>query len=173
MDCDTQGSAKHWSGSGRAPRKVEHRPLESGQNIEQWSAGIRAIEASNLVLDSPPHLDATLGGVIGPPDIALIPCGSSNLDLIATAETVTVVREIRKSPGDGNPLITLIPNRIDLRTASGRQLASALEGLGEVLDPAIHSPNDFADAFILAVWVGEYSIDEINSSPFVEPKLTF
>jgi chromosome partitioning protein len=157
VDCDTQGSAKHWSGPGRLPMKVEHRPLEPSQNIGQWSAGIRSIAADYLILDSPPHLDAALGGVIGLSDVAVIPCGPSGLDLIATAETVGLVREIRTARGDGYPFITLIPNRVDVRTASGRQLEGALEDLGEEVGPAIHSRTVLADAFNLGVWVGEYA----------------
>jgi chromosome partitioning protein len=159
IDCDTQGSAKHWSAPGRLPMKVESRPLEPGQNIAQWSAGIRAIEADFLVLDSPPHLDAALGGVIGLSDLAVIPCGPSGLDLIATAETVSLVREIRAATGGGKPKITLVPNRIDQRTASGRQLETALEDLGEDVSPGVHSRTALADAFNLGVWVGEYAPD--------------
>jgi chromosome partitioning protein len=161
VDCDTQGSAKHWSGPGRLPMKVEHRPLEPGQDISRWSAGIRAIDATHLILDSPPHLDAALGGVIGLSDVALIPCGPSGLDLIATAETVALVRQIRTARGDGHPHITMIPNRVDVRTASGRQLEGALKDLGEDVGPSLHNRTAFADAFNLGVWVGEYAPDSI------------
>jgi chromosome partitioning protein len=157
VDCDMQASAKHWSEPGMLPMKVEHRPLESGDNVGQWSAGIRAISADYLVLDSPPHLDQALGGVIGLSHVAVIPCGPSGLDLIATAETIGLVREIRSATGGSSPVITLIPNRIDQRTASGRQLQSALEDLGEDVSPAVHSRTALADAFNLGAWVGAYA----------------
>lgn len=157
VDCDTQGSAAHWSRPGHLPMKVEHRPLDADQNIGQWSAGIRALPATHLVLDSPPHLDAALGGVIGLSDVAVIPCGPSGLDLIATAETVELVRKIRDAKGNGMPKILLVPNRIDTRTASGRQLRGALADLGETVAPSLHSRTALADAFNLGVWVGEYA----------------
>jgi chromosome partitioning protein len=131
--------------------------LEPGENIPQWSAGIRAIPAAYLVLDSPPHLDAVLGGVIGLSDIAVIPCGPSGLDLIATAETVGLVREIRKARGGKLPLIVLVPTRVDRRTMSGRQLEGALEDLGELVSPPLHSRTALADAFNLGEWVGTYA----------------
>ena len=159
IDCDTQGSAKHWSAPGLLPMKVDPRPLEPNQNIPQWSAGIRAIAADFLILDSPPHLDAALGGVIGLSDLAVIPCGPSGLDLIATAETVSLVREIRTATGGEKPRITLVPNRVDQRTASGRQLETALEDLGEDVSPAIHSRTALADSFNLGAWVGAYAPD--------------
>ena len=157
VDCDTQGSAKHWSQPGKLPMRVEHRPVEQGQNIKQWSSGIRSLNADYLVLDSPPHLDAALGGVIGLSDAAVIPCGPSGLDLIATAETVALVREIRSARGDGLPRITLVPNRVDQRTASGRQLETALKDLGEDVAPAVHSRTSLADAFNMGAWVGQYA----------------
>ena len=54
VDCDIQGSAAHWSQPGMLPMPVHHRPLESGQDIGKWSAGIRALPVDYLILDSPP-----------------------------------------------------------------------------------------------------------------------
>lgn len=157
VDCDSQGSATHWSQPGRLPMPVHHRPLDSSQDVRRWSVGIRSIEASYLVLDSPPHLDAALGGVIGLSDVAAIPCGPSGLDLIATAETIALVRDIRSARGDDKPFISLIPNRVDQRTGSGRELHSALKAMGEDVAPDIHSRTAFADSFNLGQWVGEYA----------------
>jgi chromosome partitioning protein len=138
-------------GTAAAPEFGPH------QNIPQWSAGIRSIAADYLILDSPPHLDAALGGVIGLSDLAVIPCGPSGLDLIATAETVSLVREIRTATGGEKPRITLVPNRVDQRTASGRQLETALGDLGEDVSPAVHSRTALADPFNLGAWVGAYA----------------
>jgi chromosome partitioning protein len=137
--------------------KVHHRPLETGQDIGVWSKGIRALSVDFLILDSPPHLDAALGGVIGLSDIAVIPCGPSGLDLIATAQTVALVRDIRTARGDSKPLISLVPNRVDHRTASGRDLHAALVDLGEDVTPDIHNRTVLADAFNLGEWVGAYA----------------
>lgn len=168
IDCDTQGSAKHWSAPGLLPMKVHPHPLEfkggetdkqKSEIIREWSATIRSISVEFLILDSPPHLDAALGGVIGLSDLAVIPCGPSGLDLIATAETVSLVREIRAATGEEKPRITLVPNRVDQRTASGRQLETALADLGEDISPAVHDRTVLADSFNLGAWVGAYAPD--------------
>lgn len=157
VDADPQGSANHWSQPGNLPMPVHHRPLSSPGDVPAWSKGIRSLQAEYIVLDSPPHLDAALGGVIGLSDIAVMPCGPSGLDLIATAETVALVREIRTARKDGRPIVTLVPNRVDLRTSAGRQLVGALGELGEDVAPAIHARTALADAFNMGAWVGDYA----------------
>lgn len=157
VDCDTQASAMHWGALGMLPMPVHPRPLTEPGRVKAWSAAIREIHADFIVLDSPPHLDAALGAVIGLSDVAVIPCAPSGLDFVATAETVGLVREIRAARGDGAPFICLVPNRVDQRTVSGKQLRGALEGLGELVAPDIHHRMAFADAFNAGQDVGTYA----------------
>jgi chromosome partitioning protein len=156
VDCDIQGSAAHWAEPGNLPMAVEHRPLEADDQIKEWSAGIRAIKAEILVLDSPPHLNAALGGVIGLSDIAIVPCGPSGLDLMATGETVSLIREIRAVRG-GRPSMLLVPNRIDHRTSAGRELSGLLKEMGEPVAPEIRYRTPFADSFNNGSWVGAFA----------------
>ncbi len=157
VDCDPQGSAAHWAEPGHLPMPVQHMPLEQGANVSKWSHAIRRISAHYLVLDSPPHLDAALGGIIGLADLAVVPCGPSGLDLVATAETVSLIREIRDARGDGKPQILLVPNRVDRRTASSRELQAALREMGEAVAVEIGARTAFSDAFNAGVWVGKYA----------------
>lgn len=157
VDCDPQGSATHWAEPGRLPMLVRHMALENETQVATWSKAVRAIPADYVVLDSPPHLNAALGAVVGLCDLAVIPCGPSGLDLIATGETIALVREIRDAKGGDNPRIILVPNRIDSRTGSGRELTAALTDMGEAVAPEIHSRTAFSDAFNIGQWVGEYA----------------
>ena len=157
VDCDQQGSATYWSEPGNLPMAVQHMPLESEAQVGEWSRAIRAIQAEVIVLDSPPHLDAALGGVIGLSDVAVVPCGPSGLDLMATAETVGLIREIREARGEGKPKVVLVPNRTDHRTASGRELTGALTDIGELVAPEIRARTAFSDAFNEGQWVGGYA----------------
>lgn len=157
IDCDVQGSATYWADPGKLPMPVRHMPLESGRGLDKWSREIRAIKADLIVLDSPPHLNEALGGVIGLCDIALLPCGPSGLDLIATGETVGLIREIRAKRDDGKPQIILVPNRTDQRTASGRELSQALAAMGEQVAPEVRQRTAFCDAFNAGEWVGGYA----------------
>jgi chromosome partitioning protein len=123
----------------------------------------RVISASYVVLESPPHLDAALGGIIGLADLAIVPCGPSGLDLLATAETVSLIREIRAARGDGKPRILLVPNRIDRRTGSGRELRKALKDIGEPVAGEIGARTAFSDAFNAGLWVGKYAPGSVAS----------
>lgn len=157
VDCDQQASATHWAEPGLLPMPVKHMPVQEGADVARWSKAIREIGASFIVLDSPPHLDAALGGIIGLSDLAVVPCGPSGLDLVATAETVSLIREIRAARGDGKPRILLVPNRVDRRTASSRELPRALQEMGESVAGEVGARTGFSDAFNAGVWVGKYA----------------
>lgn len=157
IDCDVQGSATYWSEPGNLPMPVHHMPLETDDTVGEWSALVRSIRADIVVLDSPPHLNAALGGVIGMSDIAVVPCGPSGLDLVATGETVGLIREIRDQRGNSLPAILLVPNRVDHRTASGKELSAALADLGEPVADEIRYRTAFSDAFNNGTWVGTYA----------------
>ncbi len=157
VDADTQGSATYWSEPGNLPVPVLHYPLEHAREIHAWSRRVRDVDADIVVLDAPPHLNEALGGVIGLSDLAVIPCAPSGLDLIATAETVGLVREIRDERGGDRPHILLVPTKVDRRTVSGRDLAGALKELGEAVGPDVGQRTAFSDAFNAGQWVGAYA----------------
>ncbi|HJN26090.1 MAG TPA: ParA family protein [Rhodospirillales bacterium] len=157
VDCDMQGSATYWAEPGNLPMPVEHMPIETEKQVFTWSDSIRALDADFIVLDSPPHLNEALGAVIGLSDMAVIPCGPSGLDLIATGETVSLVREIRAARGGKHPRIVLVPNRADRRTSSGKELSDALTDLKEPVAPVIGSRTAFSDAFNNGDWVGAFA----------------
>ena len=157
IDCDPQGSANHWSKPGQLPMPVHHLPLTDAKGIGAWSRTINGLGMDFVVLDSAPHLDTGMGATVGISDVVVLPCGPSGLDLLALGETIGVVQQIRTARGDGKPHITLVPNRIDTRTAAGRQLEGALKGFGEDVAPALHLRMALADAFNLGAWVGSYA----------------
>ncbi len=157
VDSDTQGSATYWAEPGNLPMPVLHHPLEAAREIQAWSRTVRAVDADIVVLDAPPHLNEALGGVIGLADLAVIPCGPTGLDLIATAEAVGLVRQIRDERGGGLPRILLVPTKVDRRTVSGRDLPAALKDLGEPVAPSIGLRTAFADAFNAGQHVGAYA----------------
>lgn len=157
VDCDIQGSASHWAEPGNLPMPVKHMPLESDAEVADWSAAVRALDADLAVLDSPPHLDSALGGVIGLSGLVLVPCPPSGLDLVACAETIGLVGEVRAIRGDGGPDILVVPNRVDRRTASGRELAMTLSDLEEPVAVGLGARTAFSDSFNIGEWVGDYA----------------
>ena len=155
-DCDLQGSATHWAALGQLGFTVHPTPLENASQVSAWTKQINALTGDLVVLDSPPHMDSALGGVLGIADLVLIPCGPSGLDLVATTETVGVVRDVR-GVRRGKPLALLVPNRVDLRTTSGQQIRAALKKVGEPVATMLGDRTAFSDSFNAGQWVGQYA----------------
>lgn len=163
VDADPQRSAAVWAAPGKLPMPVVEIPLgverASSDADEQrlakaWAAEVRAVDADVIIVDSPPHLKSAIGAVIGLCDLVVIPCGPSGLDIDATAATVALVREIRQARGSDHPPALLIPNRVDKRTASGKELAGELAAMGEPTAPDVCYRTAFSDAFNDGLWVG-------------------
>jgi len=168
VDADPQGSATYWAEPGNLPVPVIPDPLEADSAVDAWSRRVLGLDADVVVLDGPPHLNAALGGIIGLADLVVIPCAPSGLDLVATGEAVGLVREIRAGRGTKRPDVVLVPNRVDSRTISGRELPDALKDLGEAVSPVVSARTALSDAFNAGDWIGAYApnspaADEINA----------
>jgi chromosome partitioning protein len=157
VDCDSQASATLWAAPGNLPVPVHPMPLESDDDVEKWSSAVWALNADYVVIDSPPHLSATLGAVIAISHVVLIPCGPSGMELIGAAETVGLVREIHNGREKGGPSVLLLPTRVDRRTAAGRELPEALAELNEVVAPEQDLRMVYSDAFNDGTWVGAHA----------------
>lgn len=156
VDCDTQGSARHWAEPGNLPMPVHHLPIDHDDQVETWTRAVHRFGADFIVLDSPPYLNAALGGVIGLSDVVVVPCGPSGMELMATAEMVGLIRDVQRERS-GAPKILLVPSRVDRRTASGRELGDALADMGEAVAPEIRMRTAFSDAFNVGACVGSYA----------------
>lgn len=81
----------------------------------------------------------------------------SGLDLMATGEVVGLVHEIRSNRDGQKPRLFIVPNRVDRRTTSGRELPEALKDLKEAIAPPLGDRTAFVDAFNAGEWVGAYA----------------
>ena len=75
----------------------------------------------------------------------------------ATACAIDLIREARSARSDGGPKCLLVPSRVDVRTASGRDIESALKKLDESMSPIIHQRSAFVDAFTVGRWIGDFA----------------
>ncbi|MEE9159175.1 MAG: hypothetical protein V3U60_12400, partial [Gammaproteobacteria bacterium] len=55
------------------------------------------------------------------------------------------------------PLCLLVPSKVDRRTATGRELAAALERFDEPVGPEIGQRAALVDAFSVGAWIGQYA----------------
>jgi chromosome partitioning protein len=159
IDADEQATASHYGADGHLPIKLKRLPLENAARAGSWSNQVMGIETDYVVLDAPAHVGDITRAVVGLSDLVLIPCSPSKADLLATVAAVELVREARRqrSRNDQGPACLLLPSRVDTRTTSGREIAGALEKLGEPVGPAVHSRAAFVDAMTAGQWIGEYA----------------
>jgi chromosome partitioning protein len=79
-------------------------------------------------------------------NVVLLPCTPSGLDIEATHHALKIVEAVRVRRRD--PLqVAIVPNRVDMRTLEGRQLADELRQMGETVGPAIGNRSAFVRAF--------------------------
>lgn len=155
VDADPQGSAAQWAAPGNLSLPVDHLPV-TVENLKPWVGQVRKVDAETLILDCPPHLDAALGAAVGLADLALLPCGPSGLDMLAMSEVLEVVRQAQAQRG-GKPAVLIIPNRVDRRTAEGREIVDELTKLGEQVGPALAYRSAFVRAFNTGDTVGVFA----------------
>lgn len=67
------------------------------------------------------------------------------------------MREVRDERGKSSPDILLVPNRVDRRAASGRDLTDALKDIGETVVLPAGYRTAFVDAFNAGQCVGQYA----------------
>ena len=157
IDADAQGTATHYASSNLLPVQAEHLPLEDARELDKWIRRILAMTADYIVLDAPPHVGNVTKAIIGIADLVLVPCTPSTADLIATIPTIDLIREARSVRSDHGPKCLLVPSRVDVRTASGRDIESALKKFGEPLGSAVHQRSAFVDAFTAGRWIGDFA----------------
>ncbi len=77
--------------------------------------------------------------------------------MVATDSALALVHDAQASRKDGGPLCLLVPSKVDSRTASGRELATALEKFDETVAPEIGQRAALVDAFSVGAWIGQYA----------------
>lgn len=158
LDADPQGSATAWLESGSLPVKLLAAPMEDDADAPRWIAQVKeaAQETDYLVIDLPPMLGIVTAAALRQADVVVVPITPSALDIRAAMRAIDLVREARKSR-NGLPSCLLVPNRVDRRTAAGREAEAALHELGEPVSPPIGLRSAFVDAVSAGSWVGSYA----------------
>jgi chromosome partitioning protein len=122
--------------------------------VAAWAKRIRAVDADIVIVDAPGSMGAAYGATIAVSDLALVPSGSTIMDINGAAETVKVIRQTRKASGRAKPDVLIIPSRIDKRTVAGKDAVVMLAGLTEPISPVISSKAVVADSLATGDTVG-------------------
>ncbi|NJL07751.1 MAG: ParA family protein [Methylacidiphilales bacterium] len=152
IDADPQRSACQWAELGNLQFPVWEIGL-GDVSVLQWAEWVRRVTAEIVVIDTAPN-DRALGAAIALSNLVVVPCTPSGLDIEATRRTVDLIDEVRRRRE--TPLgVVIVPNRVDLRTLEGRQVAEELMALGERVGPAVGNRSPFVRAFSTGQAVNE------------------
>lgn len=158
VDADDH-QATSWWGSRKAPPPV---PVVSARfdpaDEKGWARRVMALDADLVVVDVGGGQTRAVGIAMTVADLVVVPCPATPVDIKTARDTVGLLRDVvRGRRKDGGPACLLVPNRIDRRRASGREIEAALHRLREPVAPAIMERAAFAEAFGSTSWVGAYS----------------
>jgi chromosome partitioning protein len=157
FDADRQGTSGSWARHGRLPVEVISHPWEPSGRGATWKKPIQLAGMEKIALvDCPPSLEGATEAAIELAKLVLIPVTASGADLHASARALQLVRSARRS-AKGPPMVLLVPNRVDRRTAAGRELTAALRHMGEPIGPTIGARTKFVDAFTAGEWIGDFA----------------
>ncbi len=148
LDADPQGSATEWT----QQRRWRNRFPVAAAKITTVSSFVRTVEQTIdddtdlVIVDLPPSLAKTSLAVALAGNLIVIPITASPIDLWAARAAVETVSDARNLRGGQEPLLSVVPSRIDDRTSRGKRLASGLEAMGFVVGPTMRERVLFRDA---------------------------
>lgn len=142
VDSDPQGSSSRWVRSALPSVHVEK--LTTSDDIIETVPQV-ADEYDSVVVDGLPGLSDITRAILLISDKAILPCGPSQLDLLAVFEAVRVLRQAQQIRG-GKPDALIVPNRLQTRYRLSKELMLALESLGVPITSGLGLRQDFADA---------------------------
>ena len=123
IDTDPQRSACDWAEPGNLGFRVEGLAIPDAA-VSRWAETVMRFDTDFLVIDTAPN-DRALAASIAVCNVVLLPCTPSGLDIEATHHALKIVEAVRVRRRD--PLqVAIVPNRVDMRTLEGRQLADEL-----------------------------------------------
>lgn len=154
VDADPQASAAAWAELRKLPFTVTKRPIDDG-DVRAWVTAVKAlVQAVDFVLiDAPPHVDAVVGAALAISDLALLPCGPSDLDLAGLSQTIDLVHAVRRSK---KLKVALVPTRVDFRTVEGQELGTELAKFKEPVAPKLGDFTAFKRSFSAGVSVHDF-----------------
>ena len=137
LDADPQGSLSAWSQLGSKPAALRSlvRRLEV-TDAGRLLAALAALDADRVLIDTPPGFDRSALAVALVADVALVPCGPSPLDLLATRDVLGIIEDARARRRDNGPLVAFVPSRVT-RSSLAHDLTAGLEAFGHPVLPPV------------------------------------
>jgi chromosome partitioning protein len=144
-DTDPQGGLAAWYNARKADTPLF---VNVSQGLPVAIEACRAGSVDILIIDTPPSLTETIGGVVAHADLVVVPVRPSPNDLRAIGGTVEIVRKSRK------PMV-FVCNQVTPRARITGEAAIALSQHGTVAPSMIASRVDFATSMTDGRTAGE------------------
>ena len=149
-DLDPQASATAWKALSTVQWTIDNK-----QDGKDLIAEIKPLK--NVVIDCPPGLqNMATAAALAVCDIALIPITPSGADIMAAGRMIGLIKHTQRER-KGLPIAAIVPNRVDMRTGSGRSILDDLAPFELPVLPMIRSRMAFADSFAAHQWIGDYA----------------
>ena len=153
-DADPQKSASTWLRKGADAGIAVHTVAADieGASLKEELSGI---DADLIIVDLPPAIASVSMRATLYSDVILIPVGASALDLEAAKHALDLCREATEL--DSAKKYLLVPNRIQMNTASGRELREVLSQWGPVSRATLCLRVAYADAVMHGIGINEFA----------------
>lgn len=153
-DADPQKSATTWLRKG-AETGIAVYPVAGDVEGANLKDELSSIDADLIIVDLPPAIASVSMRATLYSDVVLIPVGASALDLEAAKHAIDLCKEATEL--DPTKKYLLVPNRIQMNTASGRELRDVLRQWGPVSKATLCLRVAYADAVMHGTGINEFA----------------
>lgn len=154
-DADPQKSATIWLESGTVDSGVTVYPVASDIEGRRLKDELSSIDADLVIVDLPPAIAAISMRAVLYSDLILVPVGASALDIEAARHAIDLCNEAVRF--DPSKKFLLIPNRVQMNTAAGRELRAVLAKRGPVSKATLCLRVAYADAVMHGVGINSFA----------------
>lgn len=154
-DADPQKSATVWLSNGTEDCGVSVHQVAGDIEGKRLMDELSCIDADLVIVDLPPAIAAISMRAALYSDLILVPVGASALDIEAARHAVDVCKEAITL--DPTKQFLLIPNRVQMNTAAGRELRTVLKKWGPVSQATLCLRVAYADAVMLGVGINSFA----------------
>lgn len=154
-DADPQKSATVWLGNGAADSGVSVHQVAGDVEGKRLMDELSSIDADLVVVDLPPAIAAISMRAVLYADLILVPVGASALDIEAARHAVDLCKEAISL--DQAKKFLLIPNRVQMNTAAGRELRDVLSKWGPVSQATLCLRVAYADAVMHGIGINAFA----------------
>ena len=152
-DADPQKSATTWLNKGTTGVEVYSVAADiDGANLKEE---LSSIDADLVIVDLPPAIASVSMRATLYSDVILVPVGASALDIAAARHAIDLCKEALELDPDKKYL--LVPNRIQMNTASGRELRDVLQQWGPVSKATLCLRVAYADSVMHGAGINQFA----------------